>query len=91
MNCSVCSKPIGEKEGFVSNVNRQGVAVSDSEEPVVVCSESCGDVFQKSLPFNGKPVIHISRITGYYQVVENWNKGKQQEFFDRKRYSLSEL
>lgn len=90
MNCAVCNKPVAEKEGFLSNVNKQGLAVSD-DEPVVVCGEICRDAFEKGLPMAGKPIMHISRITGYYQVVENWNKGKQQEFFDRKRYSLDGL
>lgn len=27
-----------------------------------------------------------SRITGYYRPVKNWNKGKSQEFIDRKEY-----
>ena len=29
-----------------------------------------------------------SRITGYYRPVKNWNKGKSQEFKDRKVYSV---
>jgi len=30
----------------------------------------------------------FSRITGYFRPIENWNKGKQQEFKDRKTYGL---
>jgi ribonucleoside-triphosphate reductase (formate) len=29
-----------------------------------------------------------SRITGYYRPVQNWNKGKAQEFKDRKTYEI---
>jgi len=29
-----------------------------------------------------------SRIVGYMRPVSNWNKGKKQEFIDRKTYSL---
>jgi anaerobic ribonucleoside-triphosphate reductase len=36
-------------------------------------------------------VQHLSRITGYLQSVEGWNKGKRQELLDRKRYSMREL
>jgi ribonucleoside-triphosphate reductase len=36
-------------------------------------------------------VQHLSRITGYLQSVEGWNKGKRQELLDRKRYSTGEL
>lgn len=30
----------------------------------------------------------LSRITGYYQRVSSWNKGKRQEFLDRQRYTI---
>ncbi|MGB9928106.1 MAG: anaerobic ribonucleoside-triphosphate reductase [Methanosarcina sp.] len=36
-------------------------------------------------------VQHLSRITGYLQSVEGWNRGKRQELLDRKRYSTREL
>lgn len=36
-------------------------------------------------------VQHLSRITGYLQSVEGWNKGKRQELLDRKRYKTREL
>jgi anaerobic ribonucleoside-triphosphate reductase len=29
-----------------------------------------------------------SRIVGYFRPVSNWNKGKQQEFVDRKTYEV---
>ena len=37
-------------------------------------------------PHCGKPTEVYSRITGYYRPVQNWNKGKAQEFKDRKTY-----
>jgi anaerobic ribonucleoside-triphosphate reductase len=33
-------------------------------------------------------VQHLSRITGYLQSVEGWNKGKRQELLDRKRHDI---
>lgn len=27
----------------------------------------------------------ISRITGYFSIIENWNKGKQEELKDRRK------
>ena len=36
-------------------------------------------------------VEHLSRITGYLQPVDGWNKGKQQELLDRKRYGTRNL
>ena len=34
------------------------------------------------------PVMTYSRVCGYYQPTQQWNKGKQSEFKDRKPYSL---
>jgi anaerobic ribonucleoside-triphosphate reductase len=31
-----------------------------------------------------------SRIVGYFRPVNNWNKGKKQEFDDRKMFNLGE-
>jgi hypothetical protein len=89
--CYICHNHLAEKEGLVSNVDKHGRALAEGGVPIIVCGESCKAAFEKTLPSRGRPIIHISRITGYYQIVEHWNKGKQQEFFDRKRYSISEL
>ena len=29
-----------------------------------------------------------SRVTGFFRPVEAWNKGKQEEFKDRKRFEV---
>ncbi|MBR0475154.1 MAG: ribonucleoside triphosphate reductase [Erysipelotrichaceae bacterium] len=42
-------------------------------------------------PICGKPTEVYSRITGYYRPVQNWNKGKAQEFKDRVTYSFQGL
>lgn len=34
------------------------------------------------------PCEVYSRIVGYYRPVQNWHKGKQQEFADRKMFTL---
>ena len=36
----------------------------------------------------GMPCECYSRVTGYYRPVSNWNKGKQEEFKDRKRFTI---
>jgi ribonucleoside-triphosphate reductase len=36
----------------------------------------------------GKATEVYSRIVGYFRPVANWNKGKQQEFADRKTYEV---
>lgn len=90
MKCHICGKTLGKNEGFLSNVDEKGKAL-EGKNSVAVCSEKCKLAFEKTLPRGGRPIIHLSRITGYMQIVENWNKGKQQEFIDRKRYSVPEL
>jgi ribonucleoside-triphosphate reductase len=37
----------------------------------------------------GKATEVYSRIVGYFRPVANWNKGKQQEFVDRKTYEVA--
>lgn len=31
-----------------------------------------------------------SRVVGYFRPVKNWNRGKQEEFKDRKAFELSQ-
>lgn len=35
------------------------------------------------------PVEVYSRVVGYFRPVQQWNKGKQEEFKDRKTYNVS--
>ena len=37
------------------------------------------------LSHQGRNVEHITRVTGYFSKIENWNKGKKAEFSDRYR------
>lgn len=34
----------------------------------------------------GRPCEIFSRVCGYHRPVKNWNKGKKEEFKDRKVY-----
>ena len=31
----------------------------------------------------------FSRVCGYHRPVKNWNKGKQEEFAERKTYTIN--
>jgi len=33
----------------------------------------------------------FARVTGFFRPVQEWNLGKQEEFEDRKKYSLGDL
>ncbi|MBN1498778.1 MAG: hypothetical protein JW982_01360 [Spirochaetes bacterium] len=37
------------------------------------------------------PVEVYSRVVGYYRPVNQWNKGKQEEFAERKEYAIENL
>ena len=52
------------------------------------CLHTVAGVLQKCQKCGSTNIDWISRITGYYQRVSTWNKGKQQEFHDRQRYTL---
>ena len=41
-----------------------------------------------SCPICGKDTLVYSRIVGYYTPTQNWNKGKSQEFKERREYLL---
>ncbi len=32
----------------------------------------------------------FSRVTGFFRPVQSWNKGKAEEFTDRKKFKISE-
>lgn len=36
-----------------------------------------------------KPCEIFSRVSGYYRPVQNWNKGKQEEFKERKTFKVN--
>jgi len=66
-----------------------GKDLKPTENGMIVCSRKCATEYEKSLPHDGKPIQQWSRITGYYQNIAGWNKGKVQELKDRKRYGVS--
>ena len=37
------------------------------------------------------PVEVYSRVVGYFRPVNQWNKGKQEEFLSRKEYKVNVL
>lgn len=43
-----------------------------------------------SVPMKRVPCEVYSRIVGYLRPVQNWNRGKQQEFVERRPYAVPE-
>ena len=44
----------------------------------------------KAQSIGGKDVLHITRVTGYFTIIEGWNKGKLGELRDRNRATIRE-
>jgi len=84
MKCKICEKEIGG-EYLQANVNENLKATDDG---AVVCSRECAREYELSISHDGNPIQHWSRITGYYQNVSGWNKGKIEELKDRRRYGV---
>ena len=37
------------------------------------------------------PALVFSRVSGYYSTTKGWNKGKQEEFLERKKIKVPEV
>ena len=37
------------------------------------------------------PVEVYSRVVGYFRPVNQWNKGKREEFYERKEFKLKNI
>jgi len=53
------------------------------------CSFTTGGLVDKCPNCGGNEIDWWSRITGYYQNIGGWNKGKLEELKDRRRYGIS--
>jgi len=51
-----------------------------------VCNFVTGGLYDKCPNCGSENVEWWSRITGYYQNIKGWNKGKLKELQDRRRY-----
>ncbi|MFH0977921.1 MAG: anaerobic ribonucleoside-triphosphate reductase [Candidatus Woesearchaeota archaeon] len=57
------------------------------------CKRTFGGVFEKcpNCKASGDTISWYSRVTGYITPVKSWNKGKLQEFLDRKKYDIGKV
>ena len=73
-----------DPEGLVIKNKRYGTKICCSPEavakydwPTIKAHSVCG-----------RDVQHITRVTGYFTIVEGWNKGKIGELRDRNRATI---
>lgn len=84
LKCSVCGKEI-KGEYLQANVDSE---LKPIDKGIIVCSAKCAEKYEKDMKYEGSAIQHWSRITGYYQNVAGWNKGKVAELRDRKRFDV---
>lgn len=67
----------------------EGVKYAEYEvQGSVYCK--CSECFKKDAVLrNFRPTEVYSRVVGYIRPVSQWNKGKQEEYKDRKEYVCS--
>lgn len=77
----------GAKEGFTRMCENDGEChcAYDTKAGMAYC-EKCGEPVCPDC--GSHDVVQISRVTGYLQEVSGFNRGKQQEVKDRKRYDV---
>ena len=46
------------------------------------------DLKEQMKDVHGTPCEVFSRVVGYMRPVQNWNKGKKEEYFLRKTYNV---
>lgn len=83
--CHDCGCDIKIEDGNIKN----GVILTYKNGNKEIKAYKCNECYEnnKSLE-NYKECIVYSRIVGYMQPVQNWNKGKSQEFKERKTFTI---
>ena len=78
-NCHDCSKNLQHNEEYMPYKVGKEVYVN------------CKDCYQKdSVLRNFKETEVYSRVVGYIRPVKQWNKGKREEYGDRKEFVVEQ-
>lgn len=51
--------------------------------------QQINELKEKLSAVRGTDTEVYTRIVGYYRAVDNWNKGKKEEYFDRKEFDVN--
>ena len=86
MQCDKFEKELTEFNGEIQGGKCLKFKEGDEEYFVVRCDECF--LKDKSLT-NYKRTEVYSRVVGYMRPVQNWNKGKQLEYQDRKEFKAT--
>ncbi|MEK7503651.1 MAG: anaerobic ribonucleoside-triphosphate reductase [Patescibacteria group bacterium] len=84
-NCHDCQKEIAIQGEEIQN----GVMLEYDNKGEKIAVFKCQSCFEQSQELkNYQPCEVYSRIVGYLRPVDQWNKGKQEEFKDRKNLEI---
>lgn len=85
MNCDKCNKEI--KLNGEELVDAKFLIFKDEDETYKRIR--CNECYEKDKSLtNYKPCEVFSRVCGYFRPVQNWNKGMQQAYKDRKEFVI---
>ncbi|MEZ5334626.1 MAG: anaerobic ribonucleoside-triphosphate reductase [Methanolobus sp.] len=80
----------GGLSGFIEGISKTELAYFCFSPDFSICTNghSSRGLQEECPQCHGKIVDHISRVTGYYGHVNNWNPGKISEYEERHRYRM---
>jgi hypothetical protein len=81
--CHDCSKKIDFENSEIKN----GVLLAYNHEGKKINVFKCNECFEKNKALiNFQPCEVYSRVVGYIRPVQQWHKGKRQEYGERKEF-----
>lgn len=84
--CHDCSKKIDLENSEIKN----GVLLAYNHKGEKINVFKCNECFAKNPALTNFQKCEVySRVVGYIRPVEQWHKGKKQEFGERKEYKIS--
>jgi ribonucleoside-triphosphate reductase len=83
--CHDCGKEILFNEDLIEN----GVYLNYDNAGKTISIYKCNDCFEKNKSLTNFQECEVySRVVGYIRPVQQWHKGKKQEFGERKEFSM---
>ncbi len=83
IHCKDCKKEIKIEGDEI--LNGKHLVYRDGDKKIEVLK--CNECYDKNKTLNNFQECEVySRVVGYLRPVKSWNKGKQQEYKERKEY-----
>jgi hypothetical protein len=83
--CHDCGEEIKINEELIEN----GVYLNYDNNGEIINIFKCNECFEKNKALtNFQPCEVYSRVVGYIRPVQQWHKGKKQEYSERKEFKI---